>query len=43
MVKPAARRIVAGYLRETWKVSERRAYRLVRLSRSVNKYKPKPD
>lgn len=43
MVKPAARRIVAGYLQQTWKVSQRRACRLVRLSRSVNRYKPKPD
>ena len=43
MVKPAARRQVAGYLQEAWKLSERKACRLVQLSRSVNRYKPKPD
>lgn len=43
MVTPDARRGVASYLRERWKLSERQACRLAKLSRSVNRYKRRPD
>jgi putative transposase len=43
MVTPDARRGVARHLREQWRFSERRACRLARLSRAVNRYKRRPD
>lgn len=43
MVTPGARREVASYLREHWRLSERRACRVAKLSRSVNRYQRRPD
>ena len=43
MVTPDARREVTSYLREKWQLSERRACRAAKLSRSVNRYKRRPD
>lgn len=43
MVTPDARRGAASYLRERWKFSERQACKLAHLSRSVNRYRRRPD
>ena len=43
MVTPDARRGAARHLREHWKFSERQACRLASLSRSVNRYRRRPD
>lgn len=40
MVKPQARKAVVSYAQATYPVSERRACRLFRLSRSVQRYQP---
>jgi putative transposase len=43
VVKPAARREVAGYLKERHGMSERRACRVAALNRSSYQYQAKPD
>lgn len=43
MVKPQARKAVVTYSHAQYKISERRACRLFRLSRSVNRYQKKSD
>ena len=39
-MKPAGRRRLVGYLREQYEVSERRACRLIRISRKAVRYAP---
>lgn len=41
MVKPAARKLVAGYLQSTFNFSQRQSCRLVHLSRNTARYQPK--
>lgn len=43
MVTPDARRGVVRHLRERWKLSERKACRIARISHSVIRYKKRPD
>lgn len=43
MVTPDARRGVVRHLRDHWKLSERRACRIARISHSVIRYKKRPD
>lgn len=43
MVTPDARREGASYLRKEWKLSERWACRVTKLSRSVSRYQRRPD
>jgi putative transposase len=43
VVSPAARRGVVEHLRESWKLSERRACRLAGLARAVWRYRLQPD
>lgn len=43
MVTPDARREGASYLRKQWKLSERWACRIAKLSRSVSRYQRRPD
>lgn len=43
MVTPDARRGVTRHLRDHWKLSERRACRIAKLSRSVSRYRRRPD
>lgn len=43
MVTPDARRGVASYLQEHWRLSERRASKLAKISRSVIRYRRRPD
>ena len=40
MVKPAARRVAATHLRENYRISSRRAARIVCLHRSTMRYEP---
>ncbi len=43
MVGPADRRPAAAYLKAAYEISDRRACRVVELSRSTSQYKPQPD
>lgn len=43
MVTPEARREVVKHLRESWKLSERQACRICRISHTVNRYRKRPD
>lgn len=43
MVTPDARRSVVRHLREHWKLSERRACHIAKISHSVIRYKKRPD
>lgn len=43
MVTPDARRCAVRHLRDHWKLSERRACKIAKLSRSVNRYRRRPD
>ena len=43
MVKPAARRLVAAHWRDAFRVSERRAIRVMGMHRSTARYRPRPD